>query len=173
MLTLRSDFFTFAAVALLLGFSVISNAAEDKPKDKRVLLEIPYQDREDLLRVMRKNLASLGKLIDAMANDDFESAAETADKMTFNKKKGKGLARRGNDAFTAMGVQFHAVDALEVKKAAEAKNRQRTLNAMSNMVSSCVACHATFKVVEWPDNKIYQRPEPSELNLPPGVEIRD
>ena len=35
--------------------------------DNRTLLTIPYQDREDLMGVMRRNLASLGGLIDAMA----------------------------------------------------------------------------------------------------------
>jgi len=62
---------------------------------------------------------------------------------------------------------------MEVKKAAGAKDRKATLRAMSTMVSTCVACHSTFKLVEWPDNKTYERPEPVPLDLPPDVKIRD
>ncbi len=139
--------------------------------DNRILLKIPYEDREDLTRTMRSNLKYLGKMIDAMSNDDFKSVQEIAEQMSFNKKKGKGLSRRGNPAFTAMGVQFHAVDTIAVMKAAETKERKATLHAMSKMVDTCVACHSTFRVMEWPDNKIYKRPEPTKLILPKGYNI--
>jgi len=141
--------------------------------DKRTLLTIPYEDREELLGVMRNNLANMRRLIDAMSEDDFKAVETITNEMSFNKKKGKGLSRRGNPAFTAMGVQFHALDTLAVKKAAAARDRKGTLRAMSRMVSTCVTCHATFKVMEWPDNKTYRRPKPTSLILPPGVVIRE
>lgn len=95
---------------------------EETKTDDRVLLEIPFKDRENLTHVMQKNLENLenlGKMINAVANDDLKSVQEIAEKMSFNKKKGKGLARRGNPAFTAIGVQFHAVDTLNVMEAAK------------------------------------------------------
>ena len=143
----------------------------DKVSTDRILLKIPYQDREDIMRVMRANLNNLGNMINAMANDDFKSVQTIAEKMSFNKKKGKGLSRRGNPAFIAMGVQFHAIDTVAVVKAAEKNDRKATLHAMSKMVNSCVACHSTFKVMEWPDNKSYKRPEPTELILPKGYKV--
>ena len=144
------------------------NGIDENISSNRTLLEIPYEDREDLLRVMRANLKNLGKMISAMADDDFKSVQEISEKMSFNKKKGKGLSRRGNPAFTAMGVQFHAIDTIAVVKSAEKKDRKATLHAMSEMVNTCVACHSTFKAMEWPDNKFYKRPEPTELILPKG-----
>jgi len=138
----------------------------------RTLLKIPYQDREHLLHVMRNNLANLGRLIDAMSKDDFKTVEAIANEMSLNKKKARGLSRRGNPAFTAMGIRFHGLDTLAVKKAAEARDRKGTLRAISSMVSTCVACHATFRVMEWPDNKPYTQPEPTPLVLPPGVVIR-
>jgi len=139
--------------------------------DKRTLLTIPYQDREHLLHVMRNNLANMGRLIYAMSQDDFKTVEKIADEMSLNKKKAKGLSRRGNPAFAAMGVRFHGLDTLAVKKAAEARDRKGTLRAMSRMVSSCVGCHATFRVMEWPDNKSYMQPKSTPLVLPPGVVI--
>jgi len=171
--------FSLIASCVLGAISISSQPALAESGKKihnpcnRMLLAIPYQDREDLLRVMRKNLANLEGLIAAMAEDNFQEVEKIANEMTFNKKKGKGLARRGNPAFTAMGVQFHGLDALAVKKAAEAGDRKGIMRAISKMVSSCVACHATFKVMEWPDNKTYKRPKPTPLILPPGVVMRD
>jgi len=140
--------------------------------DKRTLLTIPYQGREHLLHVMRNNLANMGRLIDAMSEDDFKTVETIANEMSLNEKKAKGLSRRGNPAFAAMGVQFHGLDALAVKKAAKSKDRKGTLLAMSRMVSTCVACHATFRVMEWPDNKTYTQPKPIPLLLPPDVIIQ-
>lgn len=161
-------------VLLCTSFSVHAESGKEIDKntsDNRILLEVPYKDRDDLMRVMRANLKNLGKMIDAMINDDFKSVQLIAENMSFNKKKGKGLSSRGNPSFAAMGVQFHAVDTIAVKKAAEVKDRKATLHAISNMVNTCVDCHSTFKVVEWPDNKIYKRPESTQLVLPKGYKI--
>jgi len=167
-------FFGVLSVVGVLPPPVLAASGENVHQtENRTLLTIPYEDREDLLRVMRKNISNLGQMINAMADDDYKTVEAIANKMSFNKKKGKGLARRGNPAFTAMGVQFHALDALAVIKAAKSKNRKATLHAMSKMVSTCVACHATFRVMQWPDNKVYARPKPTPLILPPGVVIRE
>jgi len=169
---------------LLIALSALSQSAfadsgkqalhvgkHEQQAHHRTLLTIPYQDREHLLHVMRNNLVNLGGLIDAMAEDDFKTVEKIADKMSLSEKKARGLARRGNSAFTAMGLQFHGLKAPAVKKAAAAKDRQATLHAMSEMVNTCIACHATFKVMEWPDNKVYREPEPVSLTLPEGVVI--
>ena len=132
----------------------------------RILLKIPYKDREGLMKVMRNNLQSLNKMISAMAENDFKSVQSIAKNMSFNKKKGKGLSRRGNAAFMAMGIRFHTEDTAAIMKAAEKRDRKATLHAMANMVSTCVACHSTFRVMEWPNNKSYKRPNPMKLVLP-------
>ncbi len=162
---------------MLVAIGVLSQpalAGSDKQTpqaNKRILLTVPYQNREHLLHVMRNNLANLGKLIDAMAKDDFKTVEKITSKMSLNEKKAKGLSLRGNPAFTAIGLQFHGLKVPAVKKAAHARDRKATLRAMSRMVKTCVACHATFKVVEWPDNKSYSQPKPTPLILPQGAVI--
>ena len=174
----KNDRLPLLLASLLGAASVCSQPVSAEPgqnpltADKRTLLTIPYQDREHLLHVMRNNLAKLGRLIDAMSKDDFKTVEKITGEMSLNEKKARGLSRRGNPAFTAMGLRFHGSKVLAVKKAAEAGDRKETLRAMADMVSTCVACHATFRVMEWPDNKSYQRPEPIPLALPPGVVIR-
>ena len=138
-----------------------------------MLLKIPFEDREDLLRVMRGNLNQVRQMVGALAEDDFEMVEKVANEMTFNKKKGDGLAIRGNAAYTAMGVQFHAINTVELKEAAHAKDGRRVLRALNTTLSTCTSCHDTFKLTEWPDNKSYPRPAPIPLNLPEGAKIRD
>ncbi len=148
--------YVFFLILLILCFPTYAqNHESEDTANNRVLLKIPYEDRDDLLHVMRNNLNNLGKMIEAMANNDYASVQEIAEKMSFNKKKGKGLAHRGNKAFTAMGLQFHAVDTIAVMKAAQKKNSKTTLQSMAKMVNTCVACHSTFRVTEWPADKAY------------------
>jgi len=160
------------AVSVLSQPVLAESGKEGLKPDKRTLLTIPYQGREHLLHVMRNNLANMGRLIDAMSEDDFKTVETIAKEMSLNEKKARGLSRRGNPAFTAMGIQFHGRDALALKNAAASKDRKRTLRSMSRMVSTCVACHAAFRVMEWPDNKSYTQPKPIPLVLPQGVVIQ-
>lgn len=169
-----------SAVGLIaLGLSYASPGFAEAPQktsleaDDRMLLKIPFEDREDILRVMRGNLNQVKQMVGALAEDDFETVEKVANEMTFNKKKGYGLSIRGNAAYTAMGVQFHAVTTMELKDAARAKDSKRVLRALNNTLTECTSCHATFKVTEWPDNKSYPRPAPIPLNLPEGAKIRD
>ncbi len=161
-----------SAASISLQPALAAPGEKDETPKQRTLLKIPYQDRELLLQVMRNNLANLGRLLDAMSKDDFKTVEKIAGKMSLNLKKAKGLTRRGNPAFTAMGLKFHGAKVIAVKRAAEARDRKRTLSAMANMVTTCVACHATFRVMEWPNDKNYQRPKPIPLVLPPGVVIQ-
>jgi cytochrome c556 len=167
----------FVAIFVILGLSAGHSgpaaAQGAKPADNRTLLTIPFEDREDILGVMRGNLDQVKQMVGALAKDDFETIEKVANEMTFNKKKGDGLAIRGNAAYTAMGVQFHAVSTVELKEAAHAKDSKRVLRALNATLTACTACHATFKVTEWPDNKTYARPAPIPLNLPKGAKIRD
>ncbi len=159
----------FVALNILPRLVLAAPVNKADPPGQRRLLKIPYQDREHLLHVMRNNLANLGRLIEAMSKDDFKTVEKITGEMSLNEKKAQGLSRRGNPEFAAMGLTFHGSKVLAVKKAAETGNRKKTLRAMADMVSTCVACHATFRVTEWPDNKHYQRPRSIPLVLPPGV----
>jgi len=169
----RFPVFLVCVLALYIGSLQIVRAADGTPPDNRILLTIPFEDREDLLRVMRANLDQARQIVEALAKDDFEQVAKIADQMSFNKKKGDGLARRGNPGFTAMGVRFHAVNAPALKASAQSGDRARTLAAFNTLLGTCTACHATYKLVEWPDNKHYVRPAPIPLELPEGINIHD
>lgn len=167
------------AITLLGAFGLAKVARAEQLKengqagDKRVLLAIPFEDREAMKREMRNNLDQVRRMVVAFAENDFETIAAVADEISLHKKRSQVVVRRGNADFTAMAVQFHGVLAPEIRRAAEAKDPKRVASAMDTALRACVACHERFKLTEWPDNKSYMRPDPIPLNLPEGAKILD
>jgi cytochrome c556 len=160
--------------ALLFSALPASLFAADAPaEDQRTLLTIPFEDREDILRVMRGNLDQVRQIIEALSRQDYAAIERIADQLSFDRKKADGLARRGNAGYAAMGVQLHAVGAQALKKAAQTRDPTATLNALGNVLATCVACHGSYRVTEWPEDKTYRRPQPVPMTLPEGVRIAD
>jgi hypothetical protein len=163
----------FVSILLLSALPVASFAADAPAKDPRTLLTIPFEDREDILRVMRGNLDQVRQIIEALSRQDYAAIERIADQLSFDRKKADGLARRGNAGYAAMGVQLHAVGAQALKKAAQTHDSTATLSALGNVLATCVACHGSYRVTEWPENKTYRRPPPVPLTLPEGVRIAE
>lgn len=170
---------TTAIAALILaagitpGIGLADQPAATPAKDTRVLLTIPFEDREGILREMRTNLDQVRRLFAAYVESDFGAIEAIADEISIHRKRAQSVVRRGNADFTAMAVQFHAGNTMEIREAARAKDPKRVATAINTALQTCVACHATFKLTEWPDNKSYPRPAPIPLNLPEGAKIRD
>jgi len=163
----------FVSVLLFSALPVASYAADAPVQDQRTLLTIPFEDREDILRVMRGNLDQVRQIIEALSRQDYAAIERIADQLSFDRKKADGLARRGNTGYAAMGVQLHVVGAQALKKAAQTRDSTATLSALGNVLATCVACHGSYRVTEWPEDKTYRRPPPVPLTLPEGVRIAD
>lgn len=161
----------FVSVLLLSALPVASFAADAPAQDQRTLLTIPFEDREDILRVMRGNLDQVRQVIEALSRQDYAAIEHIADQLSFDRKKADGLARRGDAGYAAMGVQLHAAGAQALKQAAQTRDSAATLSALGNVLATCVACHGSYRVTEWPDNKTYRRPPLVPLTLPEGVRI--
>lgn len=171
---------TTAAVAALIlatgitpGIGLGDQPAATPAKDTRVLLTIPFEDREAMLKEMRTNLEQVRRLFVAYVESDFGAIEKIADEISVNRKRAQVVVRRGNPEYTAMAVQFHAGNTMEIREAARSKDPKRVATAINTALQACVACHATFRLTEWPDNKIYPRPDPIPLDLPEGAKILD
>lgn len=136
------------AVTLLGAFGLATIARAEQPEeigqtaDKRVLLTIPFEDREAMKREMRNNLDQVRRMVVAFAENDFETIAAVADEISLHKKRSQVVVRRGNADFTAMAVQFHGVLAPEIRRAAEAKDPKRVASAMD---THCVRASPVMK----------------------------
>ncbi len=174
----KKPILVFALTGAIAGGSTYLPAvAADAPAttasktDKRTLLTIPYEDREGMKREMRNNLDQVRRLVAALVNEDFEAIQVVANEISLHKKRSQVVVRRGNADFTAMAVHFHGVLAPEIGRAAQTKDVKRVAQAIDTALHACVACHETFTLTEWPNNRTYVRPEPIPLKLPPGAKI--
>lgn len=170
----RGKRFLVLAGVLAAGLLPGAGIADGPPvKDERVLLEIPYQQREIMQAEMRGNLELVRRLFVAYVESDFAEVAKVADLVGVHKGRAQNVVRRGNQAFTDMAVNFHAGTREELHQIAQSKDQKRLAAAISSTLLGCQACHATWRVTEWPD-KIYPMPSPlAKLNLPPGVKMYD
>jgi cytochrome c556 len=158
------------ALALMAG-AVRAQAPTAPAKDARVLLTIPFEDREAMMVEMRNNLEQVRRLFVAYVNNDFVAIEKIADEISIHKKRAQVVVRRGDPTYTAMAVNFHAGHSMAIRDAARSKDSSRVAAAIDVALQACVACHATYRLTEWPDNKTYSRPAPIPLVLPPGATI--
>lgn len=169
-------FFVLAGVlaaGLLPGAGIAAQPPVKATKDPRILLTIPYEDREQMMAEMRTNLEQVRRLFVAYVESDFAAMEKIADEISIHKRRAQVVVRRGNQAYTDMAVNFHGGNSMEIREAAKSRDLNKVAVAVNTALQACVACHATWRLTEWPDNKTYPRPEPSELRLPPGAKILD
>lgn len=146
-------------------------SASETVEDPRQLLPVPFETRQKMLKSMRRNnLGNLGEMLEALARDDLEAVARIAESMTYTPEKRQASRRRGSKAFAAMAARFHGERMPAIRKAAETGNRQAVLKRMGEAVQSCNNCHASFRLVEWPEDRSYSMPEPVPLPDSPGSE---
>ena len=168
----------FVAAAGALALALMAGAARAEApaapaRDGRILLAIPFEDREGMMAEMRNNLEQVRRLFVAYVKNDFAAMEKVADEISIHKKRAQVVVRRGDPTYTAMAVNFHAGHSMEIREAARSKDPQRVAAAIDVALQACVACHATYRLTEWPDNKTYARPDPIPLVLPPGAKILD
>lgn len=167
----------FSALLLAAGMTPVAGLA-DQPapspvKDTRTLLTIPFEDREAMMAEMRNNLEQVRRLFVAYVANDFAAMEKIADEISVHKKRAQVVVRRGNPTYTAMAVNFHAGHSMAIREAARSKDSKQVAAAINEALQACVACHATYRLTEWPDNKAYARPDPIPLVLPAGARILD
>jgi len=132
--------------------------------DSRALLPIPFATRTKLLHKMnQENLGALGRMLDALSRDDLAQVARIANELSYTAKTEKLSRRRGSVAFAVMATDFHGQKMPAIRRAAEKGDRREVLRRMSEAVQACMGCHATVRLVEWPDDRTYTTPPPVRL----------
>lgn len=161
------------AAGVAPGIGLADQPAAPSAKDKRILLTIPFEDREAMMAEMRNNLEQVRRLFVAYVGNDFAAIEKIADEISIHKKRAQVVVRRGDPTYTAMAVNFHAGHSMAIREAARSKDQKRVATTINEALQACVACHATYRLTEWPDNKTYARPDPIPLVLPEGAKILD
>jgi Holliday junction resolvase-like predicted endonuclease len=140
--------------------------------ESRILLKLPYENREEILKSMRNNNNIMEKILLALSKKDFKKVEKLASLWLLNTNKSLKLPFRYDPNFIALAVDMHTTGTVEIIKAARKKDMSETLRSLSNFYNRCNSCHETYRVVEWPDKK-YPEPKPVPLDIPKFYKYED
>ncbi len=122
------------------------------PQDYRQLVDMPDLPRSLMRSDMQDHLAALNEIIGYLAENNLAAAGETAEKRmgqsTMGKHaaiaRGQGPGRFMPNTMQQMGWNMHD-SATEFAKVAKGGDQAKTLAALQQLTSSCVACHMSFR----------------------------
>jgi len=95
---------------------------------------------------MRDHLVVVQEILQALAARNFAAVEKAAARIGFTPQAQQMCTHMGAGAagFTDMGMTFHHT-ADSVIKAAQSKNLDATLTALSDTLSTCTSCHALYR----------------------------
>ena len=119
-----------------------AGAALDARRPLPLLAAMASHQRES----MREHLAAVGKVVAALASDDYPSAESAARQLGSSSQMNQMCNHLGAAApeFTTQALAFHQT-ADWIVDAARASDRQRVLGELSATLETCVACHAGWR----------------------------
>ena len=157
------------ATALLLGSTAFGQsghpmhhhhmpAATDRPpahapEDLRTLVELPDDLRQHMLANMRDHLLALQQIQEALANEEFEHAAQIAEQrlgMTSLERHGAhAVGPFMPEAMRTTGTEMHRAAsrfAVTASDASATGDVRPALADLARVTAQCVACHEGFRV---------------------------
>jgi len=120
--------------------------------DHRQLVNMPELPRTLMRTDMQDHLVALNEIFGYLAENNLAAAAETAEKRLGNSSMGKhavmargqGPGRFMPDAMRQMGWDMHAAGS-EFAQMAKGGDTTKTYTALQKVMTSCVACHMSFR----------------------------
>lgn len=122
------------------------------PQDARQLVDMPDLPRSLMRADMQDHMMALNEIIGYLAENKLDAAAETAEKRMGQSSMGKhayiargqGPGRFMPSTMQQMGWNMHDT-ASEFAKVAKSGDQAKSLAALQQLTSSCVACHMSFR----------------------------
>ena len=140
-----SKILSLVLTVLLTGFSGNSVASSDT----RALVELPEMMQEHMLSNMRDHLAAINEILVYLGSGELDKAAETAEyRLGMSSLESHGashMARFMPEAMRQAGTAMHTAASRFALKAQEGEVLA-AYKALTEVTSSCVACHSGYKV---------------------------
>ena len=127
----------------------VISLSEDKSDieviDKRISLELNPMQKQHQLEHMRDHLEAVQAIIALLAEDKYEIASRVAYKKLGSTTEMKMMCGSfGHKQFETLGLEFHK-SADEMSEVFKTKNKNKSLEALSNTMNYCKQCHQTFR----------------------------
>ncbi|VAW96402.1 hypothetical protein MNBD_GAMMA19-1241 [hydrothermal vent metagenome] len=122
--------------------------------DGRVAIILAPTERDRVLENMRGMLETVQEIIDGLARNDIEQVAARASAGGMGAvRMPVGLMAKLPMAFKEMGLGVHRGFDELARAARTGASDGEMLNALSTQLSSCIACHATYRLTLTSKNK--------------------
>lgn len=116
-----------------------------KVNDSRISLDLNAMQKEHQLKNMRSHLEAVQEIVLLLSNDDYNKASEVAyTKLGSTTEMKLMCASFGDKDFENLGLEFHG-SADKMSEIIKNKDKEESLNALSNTMKYCIQCHSTYK----------------------------
>ena len=113
--------------------------------DNRISLDLNAKQKDHQLVNMRDHLEAIQHIITLIAIEDYDRASKIAhDRLGSTTEMKLMCASFGNKQFEELGLHFHG-DADKMSEVLKTKDKNKSLQALSKTMASCIACHETYK----------------------------
>lgn len=142
----------FIGLGCLLTILLPVSAAEQSSQhavqqDNRIVVEFPAPIKQALRERMRRNLSDIHRIQKALAEADFDNAANVAEHSLGLSSLGPHNARQSPHmpvAMQHMGMEMHRASS-RVALAAQEGDMKNALSKLAEVTALCVGCHATYR----------------------------
>jgi PBP1b-binding outer membrane lipoprotein LpoB len=113
--------------------------------DNRISLNVSPEKAQHQLMNMRSHVVAVQSIINYLSKDEFEKASEVAaTKLGLTDEMKMMCTSFNNEEFERLGLEFHN-NADKMSQIFKNKDKNKSLEALSTTMTSCITCHATFK----------------------------
>ena len=121
--------------------------------DSRQLVELPPMMSQHMLANMRDHLMAINAIQQALANADFETAAEVAENRlgmsSLTSHGASHMAQYMPQKMQTIGTNMHHAAsqfAVIARETAVDGNMPRALGSLAQVTNQCVACHNAYRI---------------------------
>lgn len=136
----------FLAVIGVVG--LYANSEANSSKDTRAVVAFPKELKEHTLTNMRHHLQAIDGILEALAKNDTDKAADIAEQQLGMSSLSLHGAHKASAymplAMRKAGMRLHHTASKFALIAPEGDNR-KTFAALREVTLSCISCHAQFK----------------------------
>lgn len=113
--------------------------------DKRMSLNLNPMQKNHQLMNMRSHLEAVQTIVTLLASEKYEEASKVAYKKLGSTTEMKLMcASFGDKDFENLGLEFHK-SADKMSEIFKSRDKNKSLEALSNTMNYCVQCHSTFR----------------------------
>ena len=137
--------------SLITGFILLllSLGAAHAVDDQRELVAMPGMMQEHMLANMRDHLAALNEILDSLAAENLDEAAEIAESRlgisSLDAHGASHMAKVMPEGMRAFGTSMHKAATRFALKAQEGELLP-AYRALSQITAACVACHSAYRI---------------------------